>query len=67
MNKVTISFLILLILINCLHISESVWMTFEEFFSSYQRLDEAHIIDIPDKPCGYNMRRIAQGDCRKTY
>lgn len=65
--KQTAVSVLLIILVNLLPLSASMWMTFDEFFSSYQRLDEAHIIDIPDKPCPANMRRIALGDCRKTY
>lgn len=66
MKQVVVS-VFLIVLLNLLPLSASVWMTFGEFFSSYQRLDKAHIIDIPDKPCPANMRRIAVGDCRKTY
>lgn len=67
MNKVLVAILFLIVLVNSTYFSEGVWLTFEEFFLNYQRLDEAHIIDIPDKRCPPNMRRIASGDCRKTY
>lgn len=59
--------MLLAIILNFVLFSESVWMTYEEFFSNY-RMDLANLIEIPGQPCPGSMKRINNfGECRKTY
>lgn len=46
--------------------SDGVWVTFEQFFAAFQRLDQAHIIKVPGRTCPVSEKRIA-GECRRVY
>lgn len=66
MKEVMVFVFLLTIIANLVLLSESVWMTHEEFFSSFQT-SLANIIEIQVQPCPGDMRRISLEECRKTY
>lgn len=58
--------IMLFIVLNCALMSDSEWVTYEEFFKEFRKLQQAHIIDIPDRPCTAIERKIGR-ECRRVY